>query len=51
MRRRPSGLRMVINRPPCDEDFESAISRSVFIFQFPMRTKGAQKKVICRASS
>ena len=26
MRRRLSGLRMVINRPPCDEDFDSASS-------------------------
>jgi hypothetical protein len=24
MRRRLSGLRMVIDRPPCDEDFDSA---------------------------
>ena len=27
MRRRLSGLWMVINRPPCDEEFDSASSR------------------------
>jgi hypothetical protein len=32
MRRRLFGLRMVINRPPCDEDFESASSQFDEVF-------------------
>jgi len=32
MRRWLTGLRMVINRPPCDEDFDSAGSRSEPVF-------------------
>jgi hypothetical protein len=32
MRRRLSGLRMVVNRPPCDEDFDSASSQFDEVF-------------------
>jgi hypothetical protein len=32
MRRRLSGLWMVINQPPCDDDFDSASSRFDEVF-------------------